>query len=149
MLIHSWKNLVKKSEKINDHLLNNLLAQIANKHLKVIGEEKINKSNSNVLEIKSETKIKILELLGKVKKKYEDKEIENMQNVQSEIALKQKEMENNKKFVDLLEEEIFKNKNGIKFYASKLENEVESLKDFQKNIVMLNDLIIDLNKICF
>jgi hypothetical protein len=148
-LVNNFMDLVKKSEKINDHFLNNLLFQIANKHLKVIGEENINKSNSNLLDIKRDTRIKILELLGKVKKKYEDKEIENMQNVQSEIALKEKEMENNKKFVDLLNEEIYKNKNGFKFYESKLENEEESLKDFQNNIVMLNDLIFDLNKICF
>jgi len=84
-----------------------------------------------------------------MKQKYEEEQKEIIKNLESEIELQEKALENNKKFVELLNEENFKYNNYLLLNKQKLENIEESLSDFRNNFMHLNDLKNDLNKICF
>lgn len=140
---------IKKAEKINDYSLTIFLSEIANKHINGITNELSFNDLTNLSEFKSETQTKIMQLLENMKKKYEEKQKDNIIKIKSIILLKEKELENEQKYVELLVDELNKNKNDFKFLKEKLKIINQSITDFNINNKRLNDLNENINKICY
>jgi len=140
--------IIKKTEKYKDYSLKTLFSEIMNKNFKIT-EKSINNSNNNDSETSSgEIKKKIMDSLEKIKKSYVDKQKIKNENLEQEINLIEKELENNKNFVNLLNDENLNYNNKIIFLDKSLESNQISLSLYNKNFEKLKDVLNDLNRIC-
>lgn len=140
--------IIGKAEKIKDYSLSTFLSEVVKKHLNEMDTSTEIANSISLIEYKSEIKNKILEALEKIKMKYEEKQKEIKTNAQSEMSLKEMALENNKKYVELLNEEIAKYKNDFRINQQRTDTVDESLSASRNNFMRLNELAKDLNKIC-
>lgn len=140
--------LIQTTKKFKDYSLKTLFTEIINKHFKKTEKSINNNGNYEAETYPSEINKQILDSLERIKKGYEEKQRIKNENFEQEIILVEKEVENNRNFVNLLNDENLNYRNKFIFLDKSLESNQISLSLFNKNLEKLKDVMDDLKKIC-